>query len=143
LYDAVELRELDLIFNEDMKSIENESDDYLKNAMIYSIKDLQKTKFIKIIQECKITKIPIIINLSIHGYNPDIPIFYNNIIYQLDEFTKDKIKETFERINPNTLKGERFYQMINHSKILKDSYNKKDVPKDIPKERVLQKARCN
>lgn len=99
--------------------IENESNTDVRNIMMQTyIQDT--TKFLK--ENSQISYL-VVIDLRIYGLDPDIPIMIENDLFQMDSFTKQKIVDSYNRINPVTISGERYQQMINWSKALCQAYN--------------------
>lgn len=144
--DDIELTNINLIYDEYMESIKHETDEGIKKIMIESLAETRKVQMSSLLRSKKTLKIPVMLDLLVYGKDPDIPIIFGDKIYQLDEITKEHIKQSFERVNPMSIRGERFIQMLNHSKVLRDSYWKEinkvhnDQKVNV---RILQKARCD
>jgi hypothetical protein len=55
--------------------------------------------------------------------NPDVCVFFDNKLFTLDDVTARRLRNQCEKINPNTVRNDKFIQMINHSKALSKTYN--------------------
>lgn len=67
----------------------------------------------------------IVIDLRIYGPYPEIPIQLDNsdkVLYLSDEQI-NKVKSTWDKINPNSISGIRFQQMLDSSKTLSTLYH--------------------
>ena len=140
--DDTEVATLNSIFEAHMEAIKYEKDDAIRSVLLDSLMETRKQQMRELLQSSTTLKFPVMLDLRIYGPDPSIPVMFNDKLYELDEITKENIKASFERINPATLKGERFKQMLNHSKILRDSYDKEINPQPALKiaPRELQKA---
>jgi hypothetical protein len=69
------------------------------------------------------------IDLSIYGPCPDMPILLDDEKYYLNNEQKTKIDNIWTRINPNTENGKKFNQMIECSKALVESYKERKLNK--------------
>lgn len=121
-YDEIELSEINQSYEIQKDAIDTETDQQLKQILQLSLED-EKTKQIKNLSKSKKTiKLPVMIDLRVYGPNPDIPICIGDKIFYFDDKTKTNIERSFNLINPNSLSGDRFCQMLNVSKILRDHY---------------------
>lgn len=82
----------------------------------------KNTKLQKLLASNSIMKYSIMLDLQIYGIDANFPVSINDKTYKLDDFTKEKLKIAFNKINPSSLNGEKFIQMINHSKALCATY---------------------
>lgn len=70
-------------------------------------------------------KLHIMIDLTKYGINPDGKIYTNDSICYLDKINRERVKKAYDKINPETISGERFDQLLKCSKELCKFYNKK------------------
>lgn len=120
----VELFNLNCLFESQMEIIKNENDRELKEILLETLIETRKKQMNELLKAPQTQKIPIMLDLRIYGNDPTLPIIFEEKIYELDELTKVNIKLTYDKVNESTHTGQRFRQMINHSKILRNSYNK-------------------
>lgn len=143
--DVNEINEINEAFEIQMEAIKFENDSEIKQILLSSLMEEKSKQLCEIRKSNKSIKIPIMLDLSVYGPNPDIPVYFGDKLYELDETTKINITRSYSLTNPSTITGQRFTQMLNESKILRDSYNncinKKSVLKDDNFGRVLQKAK--
>jgi hypothetical protein len=146
-FDEIELFELNEFFNTQMESIHFEPDEEIKNILLKSLMDERIVQMHNLGKSKKSLRIPIMLDLRLYGQNPDIPFYFGDKVYELDGFTKANIARSFGLVNPTSVTGERYKQMLNESKIIRDSYFNElhptipMVPTVPTVERVLQKAR--
>jgi len=129
---------IDEIYNIECQSLDDCSDEYMKNMIL----DIQNTdKKNKIIDaKKKFEMYPIVIDLRIHGQNTMMPIMFRSKEYIICDTTQEKIKKAFNKVCSNTVTSERFYQMLQWSKVLSKNYNRIINPPPPPPKRTLQKA---
>jgi hypothetical protein len=120
--DETELLLLNSAFDAHSESIRYEQDLSVRSVLLESLVETRKLQLTELFNSDKTMKIPVLLDLRIYGMDPDTPIFFGDKVYNLDEITKSKIKKSHEKINSVTIKGERFIQLMNHGKILRDSY---------------------
>lgn len=119
-----ELLNFNLMFDQHIDAINNETDSQIKKILLESFTDTKNLEFIQLIKSNRTQKIPIMLDLRIYGKEPTLPVVFGDKIFYLDDITKKHIKSSYEKINPLSIIGERFSQMIQHSKIIRDSYQK-------------------
>jgi len=102
--------------------IENEHDLSMKNIMKISLEGEYLKKYNTIIKSPLTIKYPIMLDLRIYGEATDMPIQVLDKIIFLDTMTKERIKNKYLLINPNTIMGERFNQLIEWSKEVSKSF---------------------
>jgi hypothetical protein len=105
--------------NYNIQKIVIDTEEYgeLKEVMLKSLEEDNNNQINNIMNKTNGHKIPMMIDLS-------NTIINNNII--LDGKTQNKLSEHVNKINIYSLSGERFMQMINHSKALTKIYNSED-----------------
>jgi hypothetical protein len=116
---------LDELFKDQLviaNSLENEIE---KVIMLSSI-EFQKNNMRKDIVDDS-DKIPIMIDLSIYNCDPSIGIKIGDNLYYLSEKDKEKVLKIYMMIKPDTFSEIRFNQMLNWSKELCKTYNKKSI----------------
>ena len=146
--DEEELLNLNMIFDSHMEAIKYENDKEIKKILLESLTETRKMQMVQLLHSEKTQRIPVMLDLRTYGNEPTMPIIFGDKVFELDEITREKIKASFDRVNMSSHKGQRFGQMLNHSKVLRDSYQKEINDKNkIPDVqlcvRVLQKATSN
>lgn len=114
-------------FQNSLDIIKLESDSSLQNTMKQSLNDERRKSLKIMIIHGLIIKYPIMLDLRLYGLDPNMPIMYDDEIYHLDDDTQDRLRREYEKVNPSTLAGEKFFQIIKHSKALCAYYNKSKV----------------
>lgn len=126
------------IYNIECQSLDDCDDEYMKNTILNIQIEDKKNKIID--AKKKFEMYPVIIDLRIHGQHSEIPIIFNTKEYIIRDDVQDKIKKAYNKICSNTTISERFYQMLQWSKVLSKNYNRIINPPPPPPARVLQKA---
>lgn len=121
-----EIRAIEDLYESRLNIIDEDDEELFKESLKESLLN-EKNKFITdLLNSSTVIKLPILIDLQIYGTDPKTPIYFNDKMYYLNESTRKKISIAFEKINPSSLRGEKFKQMIEHSKALCETY-KKDI----------------
>lgn len=110
------------IFDIQEELINDETDMDVKRALLVSLVQEKNKQIDELQKSAKTIKIPVMLDLRIHAVNYNLPIVMENNLYYLDQTTKDNIEKSYSKINPNTLAQERFVQMLEYSKALRDEY---------------------
>lgn len=118
-----EMLELDTMCEDQMNLIRNEFDREIKTVLLESLLEERKKKIDQLRKSTNTQKIPIMLDLRIYGNDPTLPICFEDKVFELDDITKDKIKIAYSKVDERTHQGQKFIQMLNHSKILRNSYN--------------------
>uniref|UniRef100_A0A6C0EBF8 Uncharacterized protein n=1 Tax=viral metagenome TaxID=1070528 RepID=A0A6C0EBF8_9ZZZZ len=111
--------------NELYSHMENEaretySDLDIVNVELFKIRQEKETNLSSMLLTAE--KIPVLVDLSIYGVNPYIPICFEDKTITLTDQDMMKIKGVYEKTNPETLTGKKFIEMIEWSKAIRDAY---------------------
>jgi hypothetical protein len=119
VYDIIsELETIDEIYQMQLKNINDDDDEIFKDTIKESLLDEKNKMLTHLFASQTTTKYPVLIDLRIYGSDTSTPIYFNDNMYYLDEITRKKISKIYNKVNPSTLIGEKFNQMIEHSKAL-------------------------
>lgn len=121
-FDQEQMNNIDNEFMENSKLIQLEPDSQIRRIMLESLIEQKTYQINSILKSNNIVKIPVMLNLELYGDIPKAPIFFNNNVYYLDAKTQEHVTNTFQLVNLSTRSGERYMQMLNESKIMRDSY---------------------
>jgi len=66
----------------------------------------------------------VLVDLRIYGSYPSLPLMINNVEYLLPQHEQEKIKDIWNKINPDNTNGLRFQQYIDYTKAMCRAYNK-------------------
>lgn len=121
-FDEADLLSLNEVFDIQMESIKFEPDESIRKIMLDTLIEERRVQMNDLIKSSKTMRYPVMLDLRIYGPNPDMGVTFSDRIFELDDTTKLHIRNTYERINPSSIVGERFIQMLNHSRILRNSY---------------------
>ena len=101
-----------------------ETDTCIKHLLLSTLNEDKKKYIDELIKTGQIKKIYIMLNLKIHTFGTIITINDKNCYISFE--TQELIKTNCNKINLETITGEKFIQMLNHSKILCKYYIQKN-----------------
>jgi hypothetical protein len=120
-------------------------DDINRESYISLIFDERRMRMDNLTNSSTTIKYPVLLDLQLYGPNIDMGVYIGDKSCYLKEDTKLKIKKAYAKTSMESITGERFHQMIQYSKVLRDTYVNDISPK--PKEskstRTLQKAKLD
>jgi len=112
------------IFNDQMHIISIENDSELKSILSSSLEIEKEHQINSLISTSKLIKVPVIFDMRLYESCSDKPINIDGKMYYLDINTQKKLKMEYNKVNIVNLSGEKFIQMIKHSKALCKYYEK-------------------
>jgi hypothetical protein len=123
-----ELSSIQETFSSQIEAISCCDEDYdVKQIMKESLAIDKNILMQQLLESNSMIKYPVMLDLQIYGIDPNAYVFFNDNKYIIDDFTRIKMINIYNRVNPYTLTGEKFIQMLNHSKALCLSFIKSKV----------------
>lgn len=117
VYDvSEEAKKIDDDYSEQLKHISDENDIITQEILRESLEIDRQVKIFDIYKSKNIIKYPILLDLTLYGYDQSILVNVNGILYNLDEQTKQRIRTEFSKIDTSSIKGQKFEQLIRHSR---------------------------
>ena len=122
VYDTqAEMNILNEIYTTQLDIINLEPDIGIRHSLIESLKKEINNQKKYLINSKSSIQYGILLDLRnylhvLSDMNSDVCVFFDNKIFTLDDITVERLRNQCEKINPNTLKNDKFIQMINQSK---------------------------
>ncbi len=112
------------IYNDQMHSVNLEDDSEIKSILKSTLESEKDHQINLLITTLNLVHQPVIFDMRLYESCSDKPINIDGKIYYLGTGEQNRLKNSFNKVNMTTLSGEKFVQMIKHSRALCKYYEK-------------------
>lgn len=112
------------VYNDQIHTVDLEDDPEIKSILKSTLESEKEYQINLLISTSNLVHQPVIIDMRLYESCSDKPINIDGKMYYLGIDEQHRLKKSFNKVNIATLSGEKFIQMIKHSRALCKYYEK-------------------